>query len=185
MIKDILKKYKHKMKYCVNLFLKSILKIRTGRISPNILNEIYIDYYGVKTLISKISNILVKDSNTLKINAFDNSLNKLIEKSIIKSNLGLNPIIINNSIIVPIPSLTQERRQELLKLTKQESEKYKILIRNLRRDVNNLIKKKLKNKIISENEEKLFQKKNQNFTDFYIDEINNNFLKKEKEIMSL
>ncbi|CAL4320517.1 Ribosome-recycling factor [Buchnera aphidicola (Chaitophorus sp. 3695)] len=184
MISNLKKETEEKMKICVKNFVSSINTLRTDRASPDLLKNLYIEYYGKKTVLSNISNITVEDSRTLRINTFDHKINKQVEKSIINSNLGLNPISIGNIIRVPIPQLTEERRKKLIKILYNKSEKSKISIRIARRESNDLVKNLLKNKDISRNEEKKLQNEIQLLTDFYVKEINNLTTKKEIQLNS-
>ncbi|NIG99039.1 MAG: ribosome recycling factor [Buchnera aphidicola (Periphyllus acericola)] len=168
-----------KMKSCIKNFLASINKLRTDRASPDLLKDLSIEYYGKKTFLGNVSNITVEDSHTLKINTFDKNINKDVEKSIIRSNLGLNPISHGDIIRVPIPLLTEERRNDLIKILYKQAENSKICIRMIRKDSNKLINVSLKDKNISKNEKNKYKNEIQVLTDMYILEIDR--LKKIKE----
>lgn len=184
MINNFKKQTEEKMKNCVNNFISNLNSLRTDRASPDLLKNLYIEYYGKKTVLSNVSNIIVEDARTLRINTFDHKINKQVEKSIINSNLGLNPISVGHIIRVPIPQLTEDRRKKLIKVLHDKSEKSKVSIRILRREANTLIKNLLKNKDISQNEEKKLQNEIQLLTNFYIKEINDLMIKKQKELNS-
>lgn len=184
MINKIYTQTHDRMKSCIQIFENNVNNIRTGRASPVLLNNIYIEYFGSKTALHKISNIIVENANTLRINVFDNSCTHLISKAILNSNLDLNPIIKGKDILVPIPSLTEERRKNFIKLIRSEAENSRICIRNVRRDSNEKIKKFLKDKIISEDNEHTAQNKIQSMTNENIKKIDKMLFQKEKEIMS-
>jgi len=135
-----------KMKKCIQIFKSILLKIRTNRASPVLLDGIYIEYYGKKTPLCQLSNCIVEDVRTLKLNVFDNSVIKFIEKAIINSGLGLNPCTIGSDIRISFPVLTENRRKELIKIVKNESEQTRVHIRNIRRDANEKIRKNVKEK---------------------------------------
>ncbi|MCW5197752.1 ribosome recycling factor [Buchnera aphidicola] len=184
MIINLKNQTEEKMKNCTKNFVSSINNLRTDRASPDLLKNLYVEYYGKKTILSNISNIVVEDSRTLRINTFDHKVNKQVEKSIINSNLGLNPISVGNIIRVPIPQLTEDRRNKLIKILHVKSEKSKVCVRIVRRESNDLVKNLLKNKDISKNEEKKLQNEIQLLTNFYIKEINNLTKEKEKQLNS-
>lgn len=171
------------MNKCIQIFKNNLLKIRTNRATPALLDGIYIEYYGKQTPLSQLSNIIVEDTRTLRINLFDNSIKTLVEKSIMNSALGLNPCSIGSDIRIPFPQLTEARRKELVKIVKNESEQTRIYIRNIRRDANDKIKKYVKEKIISEDIERRLQIKIQSTTNNFIKKIETLSLEKEKELM--
>ncbi|HMI76925.1 MAG TPA: ribosome recycling factor [Buchnera sp. (in: enterobacteria)] len=171
------------MKKCIQIFKNNLLKIRTNRASPALLDGIYIEYYGKQTPLCKLSNIVVEDTRTLKVNLFDHSIKQLVEKSIMNSSLGLHPCSTGSDIRIIFPQLTENRRKELIKIVKNESEQSRIYIRNIRRDANEKIKKYVKEKIISEDMERHFQVKIQNKTNDFIKKIEHLSVEKEKELM--
>ncbi|QCI20380.1 ribosome recycling factor [Buchnera aphidicola (Brachycaudus cardui)] len=183
MINQINTKSHTQMETCIQIFQSNVNNIRTGRASPTLLNSIYIEYFGSKTSLLQVSNIVVEDTHTLKINVFDSSITSLVRKAILNSNLDLNPIVHGKDILIPIPALTEERRIKLIKIIRSYSEHSRICIRNIRRDSNDKIKKLLKDKIISEDEERTSQIKIQKMTDKYIKKIESILLKKERELM--
>ncbi|WAI18604.1 MAG: ribosome recycling factor [Buchnera aphidicola (Acyrthosiphon caraganae)] len=183
MINQINTKTYEQMEICIQRFNDNINNIKTGRASPTLLHNIYIEYFGSKTSLRQVSNIIVEDSHTLKINVFDNSITLLIKKAILNSNLDLNPILQGKDILIPIPPLTEERRKKLIKVIRSDAESSRIKIRNIRRDSNDKIKKLFKNKIISEDNEHTSQIKIQMMTDEYIKKIDSILSKKEIELM--
>ncbi|CAL4321599.1 Ribosome-recycling factor [Buchnera aphidicola (Protaphis terricola)] len=183
MINKIYVKSNQKMEICLKSFKNQLNNIRTGRASPELLNDIYIEYFGSQVSLPKISNIVVENYHTLKINVFDSYSTPLINKAILNSNLNLNPIIHGKDIIVPIPGLTEERRKHLIKIIKNNAENTRVCIRNIRRNANEEIKLHVKNKIIGEDQERIAQNKIQNITNEYIKKIEKILLIKEKELM--
>jgi ribosome recycling factor len=182
-INDIHIKSNEKMKVCINNFQNQVNNIRTGRASPELLNNIYVEYFGSKVPLRQISNVVVEDYHTLKINVFDDSSTSVIKKAILNSNLDLNPVLYGKDIIIPIPGLTEERRKKLIKIIRNNAENARIYIRNIRRDANDKIKNYLKSKIISEDNEHTAQNKIQIMTDDYIKKIDLILSQKEKELM--
>lgn len=182
-INNIQKNLETDMKKCIKNFKMNINNIHVGRVSPNILNNIRIDYYGAPTPLSQLANAIAKDSRTLAITVFDQKIIKSIEKAIFMSSLGLVPISHGNIIQVTLPPLTEERRHTLIKMVRTASEKSKISIRNVRRIANDKIKILTKNKEINEDEEHDFQKKIQKLTNTWIKEIDAISIAKESELM--
>ncbi|WWP00436.1 MAG: ribosome recycling factor [Candidatus Dasytiphilus stammeri] len=171
MITQIKTNTEMQMEKCVSTFNYHINKIRTGRVTPSLIDNITIEYYGVVTPLRNISNIIVEDYRTLVITVFDRDLISSIEKSIRASDLGLNPNTAGTVIRIILPSLTEERRNQLSKLVRSEAEQSKVCIRNVRRDANLKIKSLLKSKKISQDEEHRTQDKIQKITDDYIEKI--------------
>lgn len=184
MINQIKNYSNEKMKMCIENFQIQINNIRTGRASPELLHSIKIDYFGSRVPLKNISAIIVENFNTLKINVFDESNITLIKKSILNSNLNLNPVVYGKSIIVPIPSLTEERRKDLIKVARSSAENARICIRNIRKNANDKIKSCLKNKTISKDNEYTAQNNIQKITDECIKKIDNILFSKEKELIN-
>ena len=159
-----------------------ISKIRTGRASPSILDGIMVEYYGAATPLRQLANVTVEDSRTLKINVFDRSLSQAVEKAIMSSDLGLNPSSAGSDIRVPLPPLTEERRKDLIKIVRGEAEQGRVAVRNVRRDANDKVKALLKDKEISEDEERRSQDEIQKMTDAYI-KLVDAALAEKKELM--
>ncbi|AFZ82738.1 ribosome recycling factor [Candidatus Kinetoplastidibacterium crithidiae] len=173
-----------KMSKSVDMLKSNLAKIRTGRAHTGILDHIKIDYYGSPSLITKIANVSLTDSRTISVTPYEKNMLSSIEKAIRESDLGLNPISMGgNSIKVPMPPLTEERRKDLVKISKSEGEESKIAIRNIRRECNEVVKKMLKEKEISENDERRVQDSIQKITDIKISEIDRIITQKESEIM--
>ncbi|XBC44574.1 MAG: ribosome recycling factor [Buchnera aphidicola (Schlechtendalia peitan)] len=174
-----------KMDDCIKTFVSYLGTLRTIGVSPSILDSIYIDYFGQKVQLCKLANIVVENFNTLTINLFDMSIKNNVEKTIINSELGLTPISIGNTLKIILPSLTEERRKNYIKLAKNAAEKNKICIRNVRRHANERIKRYLKDKLISMDIERNLQNEIQHITDEYIKKINTILEEKEKKLMNV
>ncbi|UDG79894.1 ribosome recycling factor [Candidatus Steffania adelgidicola] len=183
MINKIHKDADIRMEKCVESFKNHIRKIRTGRASPSFLDGIQIKYYGALTPIRQIANVIAEDSRTLTVTVFDRTLTSAVEKAIMTSDLGLNPSSIGTVIHVPLPPLTEERRRDLIKIVRSEAEQGRVSVRNVRRDTNEKAKSLLKDKAISEDEERRLQDKIQNLTDGWIKTLDRILLEKEKELI--
>ncbi|HXK00305.1 MAG TPA: ribosome recycling factor [Buchnera sp. (in: enterobacteria)] len=185
MLNNIKQETESNMKRCLKNFENNIMRIRTNRASPYLLDGVSVEYYGKKTSIRQLASIVLEDSHTLKVNVFDSSMVKLIEKAIINSNLSLNPCSEGCFIRVPIPLLTENRRKDLVKVIKNESECSRISIRNIRRDANEKVKIFLKKKIIGTDQERIIQTEIQKMTNVFIKKIDILLSKKEKDLMIL
>ena len=172
---------KEKMEESLSHLDKSMINIRAGKANPNMLNSIKIDYYGTLTPLSQVSNINISDARTLTINPWEKSMLQEIEKAIQIADLGFNPMNNGESIIINVPALTEERRKELAKMAKMESERTKVAIRNIRKDANNDIKKINVSKDIQNN----YEVDVQDLTDLYISKVDSIYLNKEKEILTV
>ncbi len=173
------------MNSSINAFSNELKNIRTGRVSPDILKTIVVDCYGSKTPLTQLSNINNLDNMTLSVNIWDISLLKIIEKSILDSNLGVTPQTDGSNILLKFPELTAERRKELVKIVSEFSEKFKVSIRNIRRKYLDEIKNFEKEKLLSIDESKKFQEDVQKITDNSIKEIENLTSSKESEILKV
>lgn len=160
-------------------------KIRTGRASIGLLDHITVDFYGTPSPLSQVGSISVSDARTLTIKLWDKAMIQPVEKAIIKSDLGLNPVVAGETIRIPIPPLTEERRKELTKLARSEAENAKIAIRNIRRDSNQHLKNLVKDKTISEDEEKQAESAVQKYTDRSVAEVEKLVEEKEKDLMEI
>ncbi|WP_421413707.1 ribosome recycling factor [Serratia plymuthica] len=183
MINEIRKDADSRMEKSVEAFKTQISKIRTGRASPSILDGIMVEYYGSATPLRQLANVTVEDSRTLAINLFDRSLGSAVEKAIMSSDLGLNPSSAGSVIRVPLPPLTEERRKDLIKVVRNEAEQGRVAVRNVRRDANDKVKALLKDKEISEDEDRRSQDDVQKLTDAYIKILDAALADKEKELM--
>ena len=185
MINDILKDAEVRMNKSLDVLASDLVKIRTGRAHPDVLAHLTIDYYGTPTAITQVANVNVLDARTLSITPWEKGLSGQIEKAIITSNLGLNPTNLGDSLRVPLPALSEERRKELVKQVKSEAENGRISIRNIRRDANSDFKDLLKDKDISEDESKRAEDNIQKMTDKMIAEADALATKKEKDLLIL
>ena len=175
----------NKMTSSLEHFEKELLTIRTSRANPAMLENIFVDAYGSKTPINQLGNISSPDSSMLTIQVWDLSLIKNIENSIMESNLGINPQIDGALVRLPIPKLSEERRNELTKIASQYAENFKISIRNIRRDFIEIKKREKKESQLSEDELKKFLTEAQNFTDKYITNIDKILEQKKSDIMKV
>jgi len=182
-INDIKKDAETRMDKCVEAFKNHISKIRTGRASPSILDGIMVDYYGSSTPLRQLASVTVEDSRTLKVNVFDRSISAAVEKAIMASDLGLNPMSAGTDIRVPLPALTEERRKDLIKIVRGEAEQGRVSVRNVRRDANDKVKALLKDKEISEDDDRRSQEDVQKMTDVFIKKIDAALAEKEAELM--
>ena len=179
------KSYIDKMNKTLEVFSKDLSSLRTGRANANMLDLIKVEVYGQKMPINQLGSITTPEPRMINVQVWDLNNVSLIDTAIKKSQLGLNPQIDGQLIRLPIPDLSEERRNEIKKMIKLMGEKSKISIRNIRRDANDELKKKLKSKEISEDDEKKFEKNVQNITDEHIKKIEEKVISKEKEIMTV
>jgi len=177
--------YKDKMSKTIEVFVKELSSLRTGRANASMLDLIKVDVYGQQMPINQLSSITTPESRTINIQVWDLNNVTLIDAAIKKSELGLNPQIDGQLIRLPVPDLSEERRNEMKKIIKSMGEKCKISIRNIRRVANDELKKLLKNKDISEDDVKKYEKIIQNHTDNNINQIDEKVISKEKEIMTI
>ena len=177
--------YNAKMIKTIDVFEKELSSLRTGRAHSSMLDIVKVDVYGQKMPISQLATITTPEPRMINVQVWDQNNVNLIDSSIRKSELGLNPQIEGQLIRLPVPDLSEERRAEMKKLIKTMGEKCKISIRNIRRDANEELKKLLKSKNLSEDEEKKFEKNIQNLTDQNIKKVDDRVIIKEKEIMTI
>ncbi|NYT46711.1 MAG: ribosome recycling factor [Candidatus Methanofishera endochildressiae] len=171
MIGDIQQDASGRMGKSIDALKKSFTKIRTGRAHPSLLDQVVVSYYGADTPLSQVANVAVDDSRTLSVTPWEKSMMQAIEKAIMSSDLGLNPVTNGNIIRVPLPMLTEERRRDLVKLVKAEAENGRVSIRNIRRDANSEIKEALKEKMVSKDDAHAGEEKVQKITDDYIKQV--------------
>ncbi len=179
------KNYNQKMDKTIDVFSKELNSLRTGRANANMLDTIKVDVYGQKMPINQLATITTPEPRTINIQVWDLNNVSLIDSTIKKSELGLNPQIDGQLIRLPVPNLSEERRIEMKKMVKSMGEKCKISIRNIRREANDELKNLLKKKEIAEDEEKKFEREIQNFTDDHIKTIDDKVESKEKDIMTI
>lgn len=185
MINEINADAKDRMHKSVEALKSQLTKIRTGRAHPALLDGLSVDYYGASTPLRQLASIIAEDARTLAITVFDNSVIKAVEKAIMTSDLGLNPMSAGSVIRVPLPALTEERRRDLVKIVRSEAEQGRVAVRNIRRDANADLKGLLKDKDISEDDERRGQDDIQKLTDFAVKEIDIILEVKEKELMDV
>ena len=184
-IADIKSTAEQKMQQSVDSFKGSLTKIRTGRANPGLLDTVQVDYYGSMVPISQVANVSLLDARTISVSPWEKGMGAKIEKAIRDSDLGLNPAAQGDLIRVPMPAMTEERRKELTKVVRGEGEHAKVAIRNLRRDANDSVKKIVKDKLASEDDERRSQEEVQKFTDRFIAEVDKLVASKEQDIMAV
>jgi len=160
-------------------------KVRTGRAHPSLLDHILVDFYGTPTPLTQAAGVSIGDARTLVIKVWDKNMVQPIEKAIMESDLGLNPATAGDAIRIPFPPLTEERRRDLVKIVKGEGENGKVAVRNIRRDANNQIKDMLKNKEVSEDDEKRAEDRIQKLTDRFVSDVDKLVEEKEKDLMEI
>lgn len=183
MLEDICTESKEQMQKAIEALKKQLATIRTGRAHASLLEGVRVDYYGVPSPISQIASISCPDARCLVVKPWEKAMLKPIEKAIQEANLGLVPMVDTDIVRVPVPALTEERRKEFVKQARQRGEDAKVAVRNARRDANELFKDAVKEKSLSEDEEKRGLKITQDFTDQSISEIDKLLANKEAEIM--
>jgi ribosome recycling factor len=185
MTDDINKRTSERMKKSIEALKHEFAKIRTGRAHPSLLEHVRVSSYGNEVPLSQVANIAVEDSRTLTISPWDRSMIQAIEKAIMTSDLGLNPNTTGVVIRVPLPPLTEQRRKELAKVARGEAENARVAVRNIRRDANTDLKNALKDKQISEDEEKRGGEQIQKLTDQHVKEIDTLLEEKEKDLLAI
>jgi ribosome recycling factor len=184
-VADIRKGAEQKMQRSIDAFKNDLSKIRTGRAHTGLLDHIQCDYYGSPVPISQVANLTLIDARTIGVQPWEKKMVQVVEKAIRESDLGLNPATQGDVIRVPMPALTEERRRELTKVVKSEAETAKVAVRNLRRDANEQLKKLVKDKEISEDDERRAVDDVQKLTDKFVSEIDKIVVTKEAEIMTV
>ena len=184
-IVEIKQQATQKMQQSLDSFQHSLTKIRTGRANPGLLDTVQVDYYGSMVPISQVANVALLDARTISVSPWEKGMGAKIEKAIRDSDLGLNPASQGDLIRVPMPAMTEERRRELTKVVRTEGEHAKVAVRNLRRDANDGIKKLVKDKLASEDDERRSQDEIQKFTDRFIADVDKLVAGKEHDIMAV
>jgi ribosome recycling factor len=185
MTKDIISDADRRMNKSLEALKQVMVKIRTGRAHPSLLEQIIVNYYGSDVPLNQAANVNVVDARTLGITAWDKKMIPDIEKAILNSDLGLNPVTAGDVIRVPLPALTEERRKELIRVVRAEAEHAKVAVRNIRRDANHSFKNMIKEKSITEDDERKAEESVQKLTDDYITQIDNILTEKEKDMMEI
>jgi ribosome recycling factor len=184
-IADIKKTAEGKMAKSIDTFKGELQKIRTGRAHPGILDQVHVDYYGSMVPISQVANVTLLDARTISVQPWEKGMGPKIEKAIRESDLGLNPAAQGDLLRVPMPALTEERRKDLTKVVRHAGEECRIAVRNVRRDANEHLKKLLKDKLVSEDDERRAQDDVQKLTDRVVAEIDRLVHGKEAEILAV
>ena len=185
MIADVKKNAEQKMRKTVDALKSDLAKVRTGRAHTGILDHIVVDYYGTPTPIPQVANVTLLDARTIGVSPWDKKMASAIEKSIRDANLGLNPATMGETVRVPMPALTEERRKELTKVVHHEAENARVAVRNVRRDAIHHLKDLLKQKKVGEDEERRAQDEVQKLTDRSIAEIDKLLQQKEADLMAV
>jgi len=185
MIEEIRKDAEARMGKSIEALRHELAKLRTGRAHPSLLEHIRVDYYGSEMPISQVANVSVGDARTLIVTPWEKNMVQVVEKAILTSDLGLNPATAGTTIRIPLPPLTEERRRDLIKVVRHEGENTKVAIRNIRRDANQHLKELVKEKEISEDQERQAQDQVQKLTDKYTTEVDVVLAEKEKDLMEM
>jgi ribosome recycling factor len=185
MLAELRKSTELKMGKSVEAFKADLSKVRTGRAHTGLLDHILVDYYGAPTALNQVAKVTLLDARTIGVAPFEKKMLQVVEKSIRDSDLGLNPASMGDTVRVPMPALTEERRKELIKVVRHEAENARVAVRNLRRDANHHLKEALKKKEVSENDERRAQDDVQKLTDRSITEIDKLLQQKEAELLAV
>ncbi|MBX9705501.1 MAG: ribosome recycling factor [Gammaproteobacteria bacterium] len=185
MIEDIIKDAEMRMKKSIQAFSDELVKMRTGRAHASLLDHVMVSYYGTDTPLTQIGSVNASDAQTLTVTPWEKNLIPEIEKAILKADLGLNPVTSGDCVRVPMPPLNEERRKEFVKIVKTEAENTRVSIRNIRRDANSDAKELLKDKAITEDDERRLHDRIQKLTDQSIEQVDKHLAEKEKELMEI
>ena len=185
MINEVKNDAQTRMGKTVEAFRTQLAKVRTGRAHPSLLDGIMVPYYGSNTPLRQVSNVSTEDARTLTVTVFDATLIQAVEKAIMGSNLGLNPMSAGTVIRIPLPPLTEERRKDLIKVVRGEAESSRVAIRNIRRDANGDLKSLEKDKDISEDDQRLGEENVQKVTNEFVKQIDDILTVKEKELLEV
>ena len=184
-IADIKKTLDTKMDQSITALKNNLSKVRTGRANPQLLDSIHVEYYGSMVPLSQVANVALLDARTISVQPWEKNMGAKIEKAIRESDLGLNPASLGDLIRVPMPPMSEDRRKEMTKLARNEGENSKVAVRNLRRDANEAVKKLVKDKLASEDEQKRAEADIQKTTDKHIAEIDSLVAAKEQDILAI
>lgn len=185
MLEDIKKDASERMQKSIGSLLNELQRIRTGRAHPSLLEHVQVDYYGSMTPLKQVANVSVEDARTLSVVPWEKPMVQAIEKAIMESDLGLNPMSAGEVIRIPLPPLTEERRKEMVKLVKQTGESAKVAVRNIRRDANSDFKELLKEKEITEDDLRKAEDDVQKITDKFVADVDTALARKETELMEV
>jgi ribosome recycling factor len=185
MLDDLKKDARERMAKCVQNFQTDMKKLRTGRAHPSLVEHLKVDYYGTDTPLSQVANIAVEDGRTLVVSPWEKTMVQPIEKAIYKSDLGLTPMTAGTVIRIPMPALTEDRRRDITKILRADAENARVAVRNVRRDVMTGIKDLLKEKLVSQDDERRAETEVQKLTDKHVADIEQLLTAKEKEVMQV
>jgi len=185
MLEDVKKDATQRMAKCVTAFRNDLKKLRTGRAQPSLVEHLRVEYYGNEVPLVQVASINVEDARTLAVSPWDRNMVPVIEKAILKSDLGLTPATAGQVIRIPLPALTEERRRELTKVVRAEAENARVGVRNVRRDVMNELKEMLREKLLSQDDDRRAHEEIQKLTDKHVAEIDHVLVEKEKELMQV
>lgn len=185
MFEDIKKDANDRMGKCITSLREHFKRMRTGRANTALLEGIRVEYYGAEMPLNQVANVTVEDSRTLVITPWDKGVVPLVEKAILKSDLGLTPNTAGTVIRLPLPAMTEERRKELTKVARHEAENARVAVRAVRRDLMNELKEMLKEKLLSEDDDRRAQEEVQKLTDHYVAEVDSVLAEKEKELLQV
>ena len=185
MIEDIKKDTTARMRKSADALSHELAKVRTGRAHPSLLDHVMVSYYGSDVPLNQVSNVNVEDARTLAITVWEKNMVQPVEKAIMNSDLGLNPNTAGTVIRVPLPPLTEQRRKDLIRIVRHEAEQARVAVRNIRRDANSDLKTLMKDKDISEDDERRGEELVQKLTDEYVKKIDELLAEKEKDLMSI
>ncbi len=185
MIDDIKQDAASRMAKSVEALVENLAKVRTGRAHPSMLDHVTVSYYGADTPLRQVANVGVEDARTLTVQPYEQPMVSAVEKAILESNLGVTPNTAGTLIRLPIPPLTEERRKDMTRIVRQEAEQARVAVRNIRRDANSSLKELVKEKLISEDDERRGQEIIQKLTDQHVKEIDELMAKKEADLMSV
>ncbi len=185
MLRELQQSAEQRMEKCMNALQQELLKIRTGRANTSLLDHVKVDYYGQETPLNQVASVTVSDARTLTVAPWEKAMVGPIEKAILESGLGLNPVSLGQTMKIPMPALTEERRRDLTKIVKVECESARVAVRNIRRDINAQLKEMVKNKSIPEDDERTGQEQIQKLTDRFVKHVDECFVQKEKELLEI
>jgi ribosome recycling factor len=185
MLEDLKKDARERMAKCVQNFQADLKKLRTGRAHPSLIEHLRVDYYGSEVPLQQVASISVEEGRTLVVSPWEKTMVQPIEKAIHKSDLGLNPMTAGTIIRIPMPPLTEERRRDITKLLRHDAENARVAVRNVRRDVMNDIKELLKEKLVSQDDERRAEVEVQKLTDKHVADVEQLLAAKEKEVMQV
>jgi ribosome recycling factor len=185
MLEDLKKDARERMAKCVQNFQSDLKKLRTGRAHPSLIEHLRVDYYGSEVPLQQVASISVEDGRTLVVSPWEKTVVQAIEKAIHKSDLGLNPMTAGTIIRIPMPPLTEERRRDITKVLRHDAENARVAVRNVRRDVMNDIKDLLKEKLVSQDDERRAEAEVQKLTDKHVADVDQLLAAKEKEVMQV